>query len=71
MNTPNFDIVFIDLRLRLLESILLQEKSAHTTYLEELNLLRSLINSEGGAGKEELLSLIEQHITYIKTLPTH
>ncbi len=70
MKNPNFELAFIDLRLRLLEKILLQQnQSNYDFYLNELRLFRTIIDSEGGAGKDTLLSLIDEHITYFEKFP--
>ncbi|MRJ09395.1 hypothetical protein EDL99_11080 [Ornithobacterium rhinotracheale] len=63
-------LAFIQLRLQLLESVLLQDKSAKKVYLEDLKLLRAVIAKQAETDSEKLITLIDEHLLYIERLPT-
>ncbi|MGP2571145.1 hypothetical protein ACT4R9_09365 [Ornithobacterium rhinotracheale] len=63
-------LAFIQLRLQLLESVLLQDNSAKKVYLEDFKLLREVIAKQAETDSDKLISLIDEHLLYIERLPT-
>lgn len=60
---------FLQLRLKLLESVLLQDLSARAVYTQELTLLKKIVESQAEPESDKLLSLIDEHLAYINSLP--
>lgn len=69
-NHLNMDLALIELRLLLLEEILLRSKETKNQYIERLDLLRFLFEKEAGESKDLLIQKIDKHLATIKTFPT-
>ena len=64
------EYAFTVLRLSLLENFLLQNESFKKKYLEDINLLKFIIEKENQPDSEKILSLITNHIASINQIPT-
>lgn len=64
------EYAFTVLRLSLLENFLLQNESFKKKYLEDINLLKFIIEKENQPDSEKILSLISNHIASIDQTPT-
>ena len=66
----NIDLAIIELRLLLIEEILLKSDATKKHYIERLEILRFLFEKEAGEGKELLIQKIDKHLTTVKTFPS-
>ena len=64
------EYAFTVLRLSLLENFLLQNESFKKKYLEDINLLKFIIEKENQPDSEKILSLISNYIASIDQTPT-
>ena len=64
------EYAFTVLRLSLLENFLLQNESFKKKYLEDINLLKFIIEKENQPDSEKILSLISNYIASINQIPT-